>query len=69
MIEPRCPTHNADMVPATHWIKVDGKPFPKPVHVCPVVDCLEAHGPEGYHQIPATDPVGNPIEQVLERKQ
>jgi hypothetical protein len=67
MTEPRCPTHQIEMSPATHWIKLDGRSFPKPVHVCPVVDCLHAHGPEGYHQIPTTEAVGNPIEEVLKR--
>lgn len=62
-----CPAHNTDMVLATHWIKLDGKPFPKPVHVCPVADCLYAHGGEGYHKIPATEAVGNPIQDELRK--
>lgn len=68
MTEPRCPAHNTDMVPATHWIKLDGKSFPKPVHVCTVADCLQAYAAEGYHLIAATEPVGNPIEVVLKKK-
>ncbi len=67
MIEPRCPTHNTDMVPATHWIKLDGKSFPKPVHVCTVADCLCAYATEGYHLIPATEAIGNPIQEILKR--
>lgn len=66
--QPRCPAHQIAMNPATHWIKLDGKPYPKPVHVCPVADCLQAHGPEGYHLISATEAVGNPIEDVLKNK-
>jgi hypothetical protein len=35
MLESRrlCPRHQTEMVEATHWIKKDGHPFPKPVHV------------------------------------
>jgi hypothetical protein len=65
--EPLCPIHQVGMLPATHWIKLDGKPFPKPVHVCPTTDCIQAHGPEGYHLIPTTEAIGNPIEEVLKR--
>jgi hypothetical protein len=66
--QPLCPIHKVDMNAATHWIQLDGKPFPKPVHVCPVADCLHAHGPEGYHQIAAREAVGNPIEEILRKK-
>ena len=65
--EPLCPVHRCEMTPATHWIKQDGRPFPKPVHVCLMSDCTQAHGPEGHHQIPATEAVGNPIEMVLRK--
>jgi hypothetical protein len=64
---PHCPVHESEMTLATHWIHVDGKPFPKPVHVCPVTDCLYAHSVEGYHIIAKTEPVGNPIQDILKK--
>jgi hypothetical protein len=71
MLESRmlCPRHQTEMVEATHWIKKDGHPFPKPVHVCTHDDCFYVHDSvNGYDQIAQTEPVGNSIWQVLSKR-
>jgi hypothetical protein len=64
---PRCPIHKTEMVSATRWIRVNGRPFPAPIHVCEVAGCRYAHDARGYRQITESEPVGQPLTAVLAR--
>jgi hypothetical protein len=62
VIKPECPVHSTKMVPATRWIKLDGKPFPKPIHVCPTDGCLYVYdASHGYYKVPESEAIGNPL--------
>jgi len=40
------------MLPAVHWLKIDNRPFPKPIFVCSESDCLQTHDAvTGYYQL------------------
>ena len=63
--EPICPIHKSQMAPATHWITVERRPFPKPVHVCTVSGCLYCYDDaNAYHELPEDAPIGQPIARV-----
>ncbi len=67
--DPVCPVHQTEMVRATHWVKIDGKSFPKPIFVCTQTDCVHAFdlATQSYSEIPQNAPVGQPIDDVLSR--
>jgi hypothetical protein len=63
---PRCPDHKTEMVPATHWLKLNGRPFPKPVYVCDQTGCLYVYNiPHGYYKALENEPIGRPLTAVL----
>jgi hypothetical protein len=59
---PICRIHGAQMNPATHWITLDGRPFPKPCFVCPVSGCLQVWDSIKGH---STEPEGAVIGSSL----
>ena len=64
-----CPRHHTEMVEATHWVKQDGKPFPRPIHACGQDGCLYVYDVvNGYREVAETEPVGNAMSQVLSRR-
>ena len=58
-----CLSHGVEMVPAIHWVTPEnGKPFPKPIRVCPTDGCLQVWDEiRGYHTEPEGAPVGRPM--------
>ena len=67
-LQPECPVHATAMRPATHWLRLDGKPFPKPIHVCTKPGCLYIYDiAQGYHEAPESEEIGNPLIDVLPR--
>jgi hypothetical protein len=67
--DPVCPTHKTEMAPATFWVKVDSKPFPKPCFVCTQENCSYVYDPatDSYSEIPEDAPIGQPIDYVVSR--
>ena len=66
--DPFCPVHKSQMTPATHWISVDGKPFPEPIHTCTHSGCLYCYDDvRGYRTLPETAPIGQPVGAALPR--
>jgi hypothetical protein len=65
---PVCPVHQTEMVAATHWVKLNGKPFPKPVFVCDQ-ECLHVFDPvtNSYSALPDDALIGQPIDYVVSR--
>lgn len=58
---PRCPIHGTFMAPAVHWIKLDGKPFPKPCSVCPRANCFYVHDlVNNFYTLPEDALIGHP---------
>jgi hypothetical protein len=67
-LQPECPVHSTVMVPATHWLKLDGKRFPKPIHVCTKPGCLYVyHASQVYYEAPESEDIGYPLIDVLPR--
>jgi hypothetical protein len=67
--DPICPTHKTEMFAATHWVRVDSKPFPKPVFVCTQANCLYVYDPatDTYSTVPEDAPIGQAIDAVVSR--
>jgi hypothetical protein len=49
--ELNCPVHRAEMVDATHWIRVDGQLFPKAVRSCIESRCLWVYAQHGFYKV------------------
>jgi hypothetical protein len=65
----RCPVHQTEMLPAVHWLKINNRPFPKPIFVCSEPDCLQTYDAvTGYYQLAENEPVGNPISHILSKR-
>jgi hypothetical protein len=66
--DPLCPVHKSLMAPATHWIVVEGKPFPEPIHTCTRSGCLYCFDDaRGYRKLPQAAPIGHPVSTAIPR--
>jgi hypothetical protein len=65
---PECPRHHLPMVEATHWVKLNNRPFPKPIHSCIMRGCVMAHDHiEGFYKASHSGPIGNLIPSAVRR--
>jgi hypothetical protein len=65
---PECPRHHLPMVKATHWVKLNDRPFPKPIHTCIMRGCLIVHDDvQGFYKASKGEPIGHSIPSAIHR--